>query len=243
MATQFLIVANVIIYVLVFYVLAKPGEPEWVRWGNNRYQVLNAGEYYRLFTAMFLHSEMIMHIVFNMYSLYIIGQTVERFYGHARFLVIYFLGGLTGSILSVLLNSPSIYSVGASGAVFAIFGAEMIFLYKHQKLLGRVAQLQLRQLVIIAAMNLFIGIASGLNSNPAGVKIDNWGHVGGLFGGLVLAWIIGPVFVRSAQPAQPEIVVMEDSNPLQKNLFHVLGYALGLIAAVYMGTLKVHGNF
>ena len=145
-ATYVLIAINVAIYVIAFYLVSLEQRLDLYQWGaSNRFFVLDQGEYHRLFTSMFLHSEMLWHVVFNMYALYIIGQTVERFFGHARFLLIYFLGGLTGSIMSVVFNDITVFSVGASGAVFAIFGAEMVFLYKHQKLFGPMARMQLRQ--------------------------------------------------------------------------------------------------
>ena len=82
--------------------------------------VAGQGEVYRLFTAMFLHGSL-GHVFFNVYALYIVGRSVEPIFGRIRFLLIYLLGGLTGSALSLALGGLDGASVGASGAVFAIF--------------------------------------------------------------------------------------------------------------------------
>lgn len=234
--TYALVAINSLIFFIVFYVVSPAQLNELYNWGaNNHNAVLNFGEYHRLFTSMFLHGSLV-HIVFNMYALYVIGQTVERFFGHARFALVYFLGGLGGSVLSVILNDPMVRSVGASGAVFAIFGAEMVFLYKHRKLLGRMAQAQLRQLVIIAGINFLYGFATTFN--PGGINIDNWGHIGGFIGGLVLSWLIGPLLIPKRHPTDERGLAIDDINPLQRSSQYVLAYISGLmfilIAAIFL---------
>ena len=168
------------------------------QYGASRsYEVLVQGEVQRLFTAMFLHAGM-MHLFFNMYALYIIGRGVEGLCGHARFLLIYLLGGLTGSLLSVALGSPdpwlSAPSVGASGAVFAIFGAEMVWLFRHRTLLGAAAGRQLRSLLMLLGVNLAFGLlrlggrsrhshrqlgASGRPGRRAGAHLGHRAHLPG----------------------------------------------------------------
>ena len=200
---------------------------------SRSYEVLVQGEVQRLFTAMFLHAGM-MHLFFNMYALYIIGRGVEGLCGHARFLLIYLLGGLTGSLLSVALGSPdpwlSAPSVGASGAVFAIFGAEMVWLYRHRRLLGAAAGRQLRSLLMLLGINLAIGLLSSVGA--AGIRIDNWAHLGGLAGGLALTWAIGPVFQPQPHPVQTGVLQLRDSNPLRAGLWLVALYAIGYVALV-----------
>lgn len=185
--------------------------------------ILQGGEYYRLLTAMFLHGDLT-HLFFNGYALYIIGRGIERLYGHARFLVIYFLGGLTGSVLSLLFSEYA--SVGASGAIFAIFGAEMIFLYRHRKLFGGLARRRLNNLVFLLAINLFIGLVPGS-------RIDNWGHAGGFLAGVVLAWFIGPLFSRAGMPTgTPPAIELVDQNPLQGRLVVPVLWLAGLVLVV-----------
>jgi rhomboid protease GluP len=237
-ATFALIAINSLIFVVTHFVLSPQELRDVYSWGaSNHTAVLQHGEYYRLITAMFLHGGL-PHVLFNMYALYIIGQTVERFFGTTRFLLIYFLGGLGGSVLSVLLNPPAVTSVGASGAVFAIFGAEMIFLYRHRQLLGPAATFQLRQLLVIAGINFVYGIATSLAPGD-GVRIDNWGHVGGWLGGLALAWIIGPMLVVRPHPQEPGTMVGEDINPLQDRYQPLLAYTSFLLALLVVGTLVV----
>ena len=103
--------------------------------------LIQDGEYYRLFTSMFLHLN-VTHLLFNGYALYVLGRDVEGLFGTARFAVIYFLGGLSGSLASfVFTNAPS---VGASGAIFAIFGALMVYFYQHRDLHGAAGRQHLR---------------------------------------------------------------------------------------------------
>jgi rhomboid protease GluP len=233
--TYALIAINVAIAFLVFFVLSPAQQQEVYTWGaSNQRAVLEFGEYHRLLTAMFLHGSL-PHILFNMYALWIIGQMVEGFFGHVRFALVYFLGGLGGSVLSVLLNPPAVTSVGASGAVFAIFGAEMVYLYQHRKLLGQAAKMQLRQLLIIAGINFGYGILTTLN--PGGVNIDNWGHVGGLIGGLTLTWLIGPIFIVRRHPSHHGALAAEDINPLERRTQPVLIYISALLAILIVATL------
>ena len=239
-ATIALIGINSLIFVVTHFVMSPQELRDVYDWGaSNHTAVLEFGEYYRLLTAMFLHGGL-PHVLFNMYALYIIGQTVERFFGTPRFLLIYFLGGLSGSVLSVLLNGPQVTSVGASGAVFAIFGAEMIFLYRHRRLLGPAASAQLRQLLIIAGINFAYGIVTSLAPGD-GVRIDNWGHVGGWLGGLALAWIIGPIVVVRPHPQEPGTLVGEDLNPLEDRYQPLLAYGVLLLALLVVGSLLAGG--
>lgn len=233
--TQALIAINSAIFVVMFFLLSDGQLNEVYEWGaNNRTAVIQFGEYHRLLSAMFLHGG-IAHVLFNMMALWYIGATVERFYGHVRFALIYFLGGIAGSIASVIFNGPSVQSVGASGAVFAVVGAEIAFLYHHRKLLGQVAQSRLRQLVLIAGLNFFIGIASSFTAGP--VSIDNWGHIGGFAGGLALAWIITPVFNLRRHPERPGAFVTEDINPLNDRFQPLMIYISVLLSALIAANL------
>ena len=230
--TIVLIAINLVIFVVG--VLSPPlGNDLFALGASRTYEVLVQGQYHRLFTAMFLHANL-MHIFFNMYALYIIGRGIEPVFGHVRFLIIYLLGGLAGSILSVVLGNPDPFlgvpSVGASGAVFALFGAEMVYLYRHRQMMGQRATQQLRSLLVLLGINLFIGLASWMEGSQ--VRIDNWAHLGGLGGGLVLTWLLGPVFNVQADPEQPMRLIATDSNPLAKNYGLVSLYGIALIAVL-----------
>jgi rhomboid protease GluP len=144
-------------------------------------QLIVAGEFWRLFTAMFLHIG-VMHLLFNLYALYAIGSLVEAYYGHLRFLAIYLVGGLFGSLASFAF-SPAV-SAGASGAVFALTGALALYLYRYRENLGARGRQMLQNMVLIIVVNLIFGMV--------GAGIDNWGHMGGLVGGVLVAWGVMP---------------------------------------------------
>jgi rhomboid protease GluP len=140
------------------------------------------GEYWRLFTAMFLHVGF-MHLLFNGIGLLIFGRLLERIYGHYRFTTIYVLAGLSGSIASYTFNRVVI-GAGASGAIFGVLGALAAFFLLRRDILGRVGRRYLSSLALIAAINLFLGfIIPG---------IDNWAHLGGLGGGFLLGLALSP---------------------------------------------------
>jgi rhomboid protease GluP len=197
-------------------------------------RILNDGEYYRLFTAMFLHISTL-HVFFNGLALWAFGQSVERFFGHARFGVIYLLGGLSGSIASFIFTHGR--SVGASAAIFAIFGAEMVFLYLNRQLLGRAALRELRSLIILAALNLAIGLFTVVV--PGGVIIDNWAHVGGFFGGTVLAWFIAPQLRLQTDSTAPSGYRIVDGNPPAKTWTTPLIFGIALIAALVYAVMNM----
>lgn len=188
--------------------------------------VVTSSEVYRLFTAMFLHGSL-GHVFFNVYALYIVGRSVEPIFGRLRFLLIYVLGGLTGSTLSLLLGGLEGASVGASGAVFAIFAAEAAHLYQHRGVYSQVRG-RLQQMAFLIAINLFIGFFPGS-------RIDNWGHIGGMLGGALLAWRIAP---RLRRPVAPLRSLREfahtDSNPLIGHLPELVIYSGILIGLIVL---------
>ena len=151
------------------------------------------GQYWRLLTPMWLHGS-ILHIAFNMYALYIFGVNLERYYGHWRFLWLYLLGGYAGNVVSFLM-SPSV-SLGSSTAIFGLIAAQGVFLYKNRQLI-RNARGMLLNTIAIAAINLVLGLSPG---------IDNWGHLGGLLGGLAYAWSAGPVWLLQTDASGVRLV-------------------------------------
>ena len=143
--------------------------------------VQDNGEVYRLFTCMFLHFG-IEHLINNMLLLFVLGGRLERVTGKIRFLLIYIIGGLGGNVLSLFLESSAdgyAVSAGASGAVFAVMGA-MIYVIIRNK--GRLEDLSVRQMLIMAGLSLYFGFTSS--------GVDNAAHVGGLLSGIVLAVVL-----------------------------------------------------
>ncbi len=165
--------------------------------------LISQGEYWRLFTAMFLHAGF-MHLGFNALALFIFGQSVERSYGHERFFLIYILAGLAGSVASYLFNSVAI-AAGASGAIFGVIGALGAFLLMQRRTFGKHAQNSLIGLAIIVGINTVIGL-----STPG---IDNWAHGGGLVAGFILGLALSPQY-RQAGTVFGRRILVDTSGSL-----------------------------
>lgn len=220
-------------------------------WGaNGPHEVLQQREYYRLLTAMFLHSGIYspsgdyifansLHLIFNAYFIYRIGLFIEPLFGHRRFGLIYLLGGLAGSVASnlinVLLGNLEVISVGASGAAFALIGAEFVFLYYHRKLLRHQGRAQMQSLIAITVINLLFGFASSLGLTET--RVDNWAHLGGLAGGLILTWFISPIFLLRRHPDMPGDLLGEDANPLRRKYWTLSAYITGLLALLIVSVI------
>ncbi|MEZ4669024.1 MAG: rhomboid family intramembrane serine protease [Anaerolineae bacterium] len=246
--TYALIAINLLVFVIRAF--SPQLDEQLFVWGaNNGPLIFQQGEYYRLLTAMFLHAGIYrefggfalqnsLHIISNMYVLYAVGLSLERLIGHARFLIIYLLGGLLGSILSALLGGDNAYSVGASGAVFAILGAEFVYLWHQRRLMGVAGQSRRRTLIAFAIITFIGGFMSRLPGTN--MQIDNWGHAGGLIGGLILAWFISPILNLRPHPENPNDLQGIDVNPLSKNYWIVSIYVTGLIVLMFIGYFLAH---
>ena len=144
---------------------------------------IRAGELWRLITPVFLHGS-ILHIAFNMYGLFLFGPRLELRFGRARFALLYFLSAFAGNVLSFLLTPNP--SLGASTAIFGLLAAEGMYLVQNRELIGERSRAEIINILVIAGYNLLIGFA--------GNRVDNWGHIGGLLGGLIFTWFGGPRF-------------------------------------------------
>jgi rhomboid protease GluP len=140
--------------------------------------LIDAGQWWRLVTCTFLHGGLT-HILFNMYSLYILGSQLEPILGKAKYLILYFISGIAASILSYIVL-PNILSIGASGAIFGLLGALLAFAMMNRDNIKKGA---LSNLVMIIGINLFIGATTS--------GIDNYAHIGGLITGI----LIGIMFI------------------------------------------------
>ncbi len=165
-------------------------------------QAILLGQIWRLITPVFLHAS-ILHIGFNMYALYSLGSVLERRFGVWPFLALYFIGALWGNTLSFLLT-PNI-SLGASTAIFGLIAAQGVYIYKNRFLLGSAARPMLMNIAMVVMINLVLGLSPG---------IDNWGHVGGLLGGLFFAWFAGPSFGLQENYYGQNVIVREEKKPL-----------------------------
>lgn len=172
---------NVVVFVLVEITGISDNTVHMIDCGAAYAPLISRGEYYRLFTCMFLHFGM-EHMANNLLVLFVIGDKLERAVGKLRYVLIYLLGGLGGNILSYLGergNENPPVSAGASGAVFAVVGAIIYVLLANK---GRMEDLTIRQMVIMAAVSLYLGFVSQ--------GVDNVAHVGGCLFGFLLAALL-----------------------------------------------------
>jgi rhomboid protease GluP len=144
-----------------------------LKYGQVNAYVIYNGWYYQLFTSLFVHAN-IAHIAGNMVFLLIFGLRGEEMFSLPEYLSIYFLGGLTGNLFSLLLLPLNTPSVGASGAIFAMFGAATIYARRSfsQSIIGA---------LIYAFFLLFLSSGPGVN---------NFAHIGGLVAGLLIGYVL-----------------------------------------------------
>lgn len=189
--TYTIIAITVLLYVLQLLSEYAFGRDILVIYGARINEAILAGELWRFLTPALLHGSL-PHIAFNMYALLSFGTSLERYFGHGRFFLLYVLGAFTGNVASFLF-SPG-YSIGASTAIFGLLGAEAVFLIQNRKAFPGQFRSAIGNIIFIAAINLFI-----IGSLPG---IDNWGHIGGLIGGLMFTSFAGPLWeIEGVYPA------------------------------------------
>ena len=134
---------------------------------------ISTGQWWRLITAGFLHGT-ILHLLFNVYILWVLGSQLESILGKIKFVVIYFVSLIGGSVASFLFSPFGTYSIGASGAIFGLMGAMLV--------VGRKKRLDISQVAVLVVLNVVIGfVLSG---------IDWRAHLGGLAAGFLIAWVL-----------------------------------------------------
>jgi membrane associated rhomboid family serine protease len=134
---------------------------------------ISTGQWWILITAGFLHGS-ILHLLFNVYILWVLGSQLESILGKKQFIFIYFISLLGGSIASFLFSPFGTYSIGASGAIFGLMGAMLV--------VGRKKRLDISQVAVLVILNVVIGfVLSG---------IDWRAHLGGLAAGSLIAWVL-----------------------------------------------------
>lgn len=158
--------------------LYNPDEANLKALGGNFSSATMFGEPWRLFTCMFLHGGII-HLAMNMFFFWVLGKFIEKIFGHTNYLLLYIFSGLLGSLCSVVFN-PHVVSVGASGALFGIFGALAGYLFMCKKYIPpRLFQEIKSNVVMTLGLNIIFGL-----SVP---NIDMAAHMGGLAGGFIAA--------------------------------------------------------
>jgi membrane associated rhomboid family serine protease len=155
----------------------EPGARQLFAWGGNAGIVtLGEGQYWRLFTSMFVHAGLL-HIGMNMAVLWSIGRFIERVLGPWQMILIYLAAGMIGSVASALLH-PRVVSIGASGAIFGLYGALLGFLVRHRERINPAALRGLRNSALA-----FIGYNLVFSAAIPGIDLS--AHLGGLIGGFL----------------------------------------------------------
>lgn len=176
--TYIIIAICIILFILMELSGGSTNSQVLLKYGANLDVLVKNGEYYRLFTCIFLHIG-IMHLLCNLYSLYVIGREVENLFGKVKYIIIFILSGIFGSIMSLAFTHNTI-SAGASGAIFGLLGALLYFGMHYRTYLGEAIK---RSIIPIIVVNLIIGFfAEG---------IDLAAHIGGLVGGVLVAMMVG----------------------------------------------------
>jgi rhomboid protease GluP len=156
------------------------------------------GEWWRLLSSMFLHSGAV-HLGLNMLSLYFLGSFVEQAFGRGRFLALYLLSGVSGGLAYLYFGGFDEAAVGASGAIFGLLGGVLGYALRRGTFSWQ--NPLIRQLLILLALNLYIGF-----SIP---NISNTAHLGGLAGGFAFGWLVAPtIYARKRLRTLSPIVLV-----------------------------------
>lgn len=168
--TYTLIVLNVLIFIASFFINIG-------YFSLHDVLIKEYDQYYRFITSGFFHAD-ILHLGFNMYALYIIGSQIEGFFGRNKYLLIYFGSLIISGLFSLLFVEG--HSIGASGAIFGLLGSLLIFSYHYRLYFGSILNSEIIPIIVI---NLGIGfMIPGIN---------NYAHIGGLIGGILLTKAVG----------------------------------------------------
>lgn len=184
--TYALLAINILLFIIMVFVSGDGiygfQTETLVKFGGNVKSLVLNGEYWRLIASAFLHDGFL-HLICNMYALYVLGIQLENFFGKTRFAIIYLFSAITGNLLSLVFADPNVVSIGASGAIFGLFGSLLYFGYYYRVYLGTVLRTQIVPVILI---NFLFGIVT-----PG---IDNAAHIGGLIGGVFISMGIGVKF-------------------------------------------------
>jgi membrane associated rhomboid family serine protease len=195
----------------------------------------SVGEAYRLVSVTLVHApltQMPLHLLFNMYALYLAGPLVERLYGRAGFLFLYLATAVGGSLGSFAFGGAAA-GVGASGAIFGLLGLLIAVQYIHRPVLDRGSRAFMGQLVGLVILNLILGFALP--------RIDNWAHIGGLVTGLWLGFLLPPRNVPTLRsmwmrPGPAAGTMVPALGPAVTSVVRIAGLAViaGLFAVLWL---------
>ncbi len=172
--------------------------------GANYRPYVVQGQWWRLVSSVFLHDG-IMHIFYNMAGLMIIGILTERVLGRTKYAVVYLLSGITGGLASIWWHDHTV-SVGASGAIFGLFGAFTALILTH-KYPQKFSKGLLSLAAVFVGINLVLGIAG---------NVDNAAHIGGLAGGVLIGFILSPSIAAETEEAFEEMEEEQETDAAKR---------------------------
>jgi membrane associated rhomboid family serine protease len=240
LVTRIIIAVNVLVYVamgLSGVSWTDPSVLQAIRWGANFGPLTLSGQWWRLFTCMFVHFGFL-HIALNMWCLRNLAVALEPMMGRLAFSVTYLFSGLAASAVSTAWN-PWRASAGASGAIFGIAGAFVSYLVlKKAAIPASLVRQNLRSLAVFIFLNLSIGAASG--------HIDNSAHVGGLVAGLIIGVLIPRIARNAGYLGGPEAgmaaLPMDEANGGDPRRTKIIWVAAGCVIALIVGLQQVHAR-
>ncbi len=227
--TVALVAINVLVYLLLTATGGSQDNVNLYRWGAKYGPALADGEWWRLVLPIFMHIGFF-HLLTNSIGLLIFGSMAERLLGSPAYLAIYLVTGILGNVAS-FVSSPAL-GAGASGAVFGVIGAFAVYLLLNRRIMGDVARQALTSVAFIIVLNIGIGFATA--------GIDNAAHVGGLLGGLFMAYLVSPRqrMVISQGWSEFSPPRMGVSVQRQKGLLLAAAIAIGLAITVIGTTVR-----
>ncbi len=231
-AAKIIILANVLVFVAMAILSAgkgayNPGSLLLLDWGANFGPLTFGGEYWRIVTCTFVHSGFL-HIAMNMAVFNDISRVVERLMGSTKFVIMYFVAGIGGSLLSSLVN-PAGISVGASGAVFGVYGALLAFVQMHRAEIPKeVFTETCKGLFAFIILNLVMGFASA--------HTDNAAHIGGL----IFGYLAGLALLNRANLNFPALRQFTIKNAI--GTIVLIGLLLGFFRIDELGLFDKDGD-
>jgi len=209
--TNIIIAVNVVVFVIMAGLLGAgwfqvTDIMPYMRYGANNGAATTDGEWWRLVTSMFLHFGLL-HLVLNMWALFQAGHFVEKLLGRRLYALAYFGSGIISSLASILWHGDRMWSAGASGAIFGVYGALLGYMLHEKRGMPRsVFQPMFKSTLAFAGYNLLYGLV-----HPG---IDNAAHIGGFLGGIVIGWLV-------AMPVDLELRAKLTSQRLRRGLVAV----------------------
>jgi rhomboid protease GluP len=227
--TYVLLVLILIAFVADLLITQATGQRYLFIVGAQWNQDVAAGWYWQLLTSTFLHANLA-HIAFNGYALYILGRDIEGLYGSLWFAVIYFLAGLAGSVAWYLFGTAD-PSVGASGAIFGLIGAEAAFFLRNRQLFGAFGRQRLTNVVVLLVINFLLGFTIP--------NVNYIAHLGGLAAGFLAGLAIAPVYAVAWSTSEAGMTPgLVDQRTSRQRAVAAVVVLFVLVALVLVGNQK-----